>query len=189
MANALGSRREEHLAGTHVALIRGINVGHAKRVAMADLRAIVSELGYGNPRTLLNSGNVLFDAPEKDDCAAKIEAALLARLGVSARVLTLTAAELAEAVASNPLVERSDDPTRLLVAALRRPFDRKALTALAKERWEPEAFALGRHVAYLWCAQGILHSRLLPAFGRLLSDGTTTRNWATILKLHAMLGA
>ncbi len=47
----------------HVALIRGINVGHAKRVAMADLRALVEALGYGEARTLLNSGNVVFSAP------------------------------------------------------------------------------------------------------------------------------
>ena len=46
--------------GTHVALLRGINVGKAKRVAMADLRGLMEELGYTEVRTLLNSGNVVF---------------------------------------------------------------------------------------------------------------------------------
>ena len=50
------------MTGTHVALLRGINVGTAKRVAMANLRTMVEELGYGDVRTLLNSGNVVFSA-------------------------------------------------------------------------------------------------------------------------------
>jgi len=52
-------------AGMHVALIRGINVGRAKRVAMAELREAVAALGYGGVRTLLNSGNVVFTAPPR----------------------------------------------------------------------------------------------------------------------------
>jgi uncharacterized protein (DUF1697 family) len=51
------------MSATHVALLRGINVGKAKRVAMADLRALLEELGYADVRTLLNSGNVVFTAP------------------------------------------------------------------------------------------------------------------------------
>lgn len=175
------------MAKTHVALIRGINVGKAKRVAMADLRRIVGELGYTEVRTLLNSGNVVFSAPSPADHAHRIELALTRELGVSARVMVLSAQELAQAVADNPLLDRVDDPSRLLVAALSPTHDRKALLRLAKEKWEPEAFAVGKHVAYLWCAQGILQSRLLPAFGKMLGEGTTTRNWSTVLKLHALM--
>ena len=50
------------MAANHVALLRGINVGTAKRVAMEDLRALMGGLGYGDVRTLLNSGNVVFSA-------------------------------------------------------------------------------------------------------------------------------
>ena len=51
---------------TEIALLRGINVGKAKRVAMAELRALVEKLGYGDVRTLLNSGNVVFSTePEQ----------------------------------------------------------------------------------------------------------------------------
>jgi hypothetical protein len=91
---------------TYVGLLRGINVGHAKRVAMADLRALVEKLGYGDVRTLLNSGNIVFTGPgaSPEDAAARIEAALSSRLGVSARVTVLTAAQLAAAAAANPLL-------------------------------------------------------------------------------------
>ena len=84
------------MGSRHVALIRGINVGRAKRVAMADLRALMESLGYGDARTLLNSGNIVFTAGREgpDRIRARIERAMAARLGVSARVTVLTAAEL-----------------------------------------------------------------------------------------------
>src|SRR4051812_614199 len=144
------------MAGTLVALLRGINVGRAKRVAMADLRGLVADLGFGDVRTLLNSGNVVFTAGRTapDRAAARIESALADRLGVTARVTVLTAAELAAAVADNPLLDVAGDPTRLLVSVLRDPADRAKLTPLTKQDWSPEALAVGRRVAYLWCADG-----------------------------------
>ena len=85
------------MAGTHVALLRGVNVGRAKRVAMADLRALVEGLGYTEVRTLLNSGNVVFAAPgvPSDEAASRIANGLRETLSVSAAVSVLTAAELA----------------------------------------------------------------------------------------------
>ncbi|MFL7811161.1 MAG: DUF1697 domain-containing protein, partial [Anaerolineae bacterium] len=84
------------MADTLIALIRGINVGRANRVAMAELRALVEALGYTHVRTLLNSGNVVLVAAcaTPSEAADRIEGALGARLGVSARITALTAAEL-----------------------------------------------------------------------------------------------
>ena len=172
-----------------VALIRGINVGKAKRVAMADLRVELEKIGFGDVRTLLNSGNVVFavTAKSKGDPAARVEEVLEKRLRVPAKVVVLTAAELAEAVDGNPLLEQAEgDPARFLVAALAERVDRKGLAALAKEDWAPGELALGKRVAYLWCADGILESKLLTAFSRATGDGATTRNWTTILKLRAL---
>ena len=175
-------------AGRQVALIRGINVGRAKRVAMADLRTLVEALGYGDVRTLLNSGNVVFTArgaaPGKS--ATRIEEALATRLGVAARVTVLWAAELAAAVCDNPLLEVAHDPSRLLVAVLTNPADRPRLEPLVKQDWAPEALAIGARVAYLWFPTGVLASRLFEAVGRVLGDAVTTRNWATMTKLHAL---
>jgi len=177
---------------TRVALIRGINVGKAKRVAMAELRAELEKLGYEDVRTLLNSGNAVFSVPPKvkGDSVAHVEEVLEKRLRVPARVVVLTAAELAKAVDDNPLLAKAEgDPARFLVAALAEEVDRKALAALAKQNWEPDAFALGKRVAYLWCAEGILASKLLTAFNRATKDGATTRNWTTMVKLRAMAGS
>jgi uncharacterized protein (DUF1697 family) len=175
-------------AGRQVALLRGINVGRAKRVTMADLRALVEGLGYSDVRTLLNSGNVVFTAPgvAPGDAAARIEGALAERLGVSSRVTALTAAELAAAVTENPLLEVADNPSRLLVAFLAKPADRSRLKPLMEQDWSPEVLAVGTRVAYIWCPEGILASRLPEAVGRALGDGVTTRNWATVTKLEAL---
>jgi uncharacterized protein (DUF1697 family) len=176
------------LPATHVALIRGINVGKAKRVAMSDLKALVEGLGYRDVRTLLNSGNVVFTARAKPKAAAgRIEKALVERTGVSARVTVLTAVELAAAVAENALLEVAADPTRLLVAVLYSPADRKQVELLMEQDWAPERLAVGTRVAYLWCPEGILESELGAAVGRALGDGVTARNWATMLKLHNLV--
>jgi uncharacterized protein (DUF1697 family) len=172
-----------------VALLRGINVGCAKRVSMADLRAIFEELGYGEVRTLLNSGNVVFGAGAESGAgaggevpaAARIEEALVRRLGVSARIVVLTAAELAIIVADNPLLAIAGDHSRLLVAVLADPADRSRLEPLTKQDWAPEALALGVRVAYLWCPEDVIASRLSTALGRLLGDAVTARNWATVM--------
>ena len=172
----------------YVALLRGINVGTAKRVAMADLRAMVEGLGYRDVRTLLNSGNVVFSgpaaAPEK--AAARIEATLAVQTGISARVTVLTAADVAAAVKKNPLEKVADNPSLLLVTVLNDPADRKHVMPLTKQDWAPEAFALGTRVAYVWCANGSIKSPLWKAVERILGNGVTSRNWATMLKIHAL---
>jgi len=178
------------VADVRVALLRGINVGRAKRVAMAELRAVVTDLGYRDVRTLLNSGNVVFTVPGaiRGDAASRIEKAVEARLGVSSRVTVLTAAEVAEAVLENPLSKVADNPSRLLCMILTDPATRTQLTPFLKERWAPEALALGRRVAYVWCPQGSIDSPLMAALSRAVGDGGTARNMATMTKLHALTG-
>ncbi|WP_342117222.1 DUF1697 domain-containing protein [Pseudoduganella sp. OTU4001] len=172
-----------------IALLRGINVGRAKRVAMADLRKVLSEMGYSGVRTLLNSGNVVFDCNSADaaSSAARIEDALVLKLGVPAKVTVLDAARLAEIVEQNSLEAVASDHSRLVVAVLNNPDeDRSKLEPLASQSWQPEAFALGRHAAYIWCPNGVLASHAAAAMGRALGDGVTSRNWSTISKLHAL---
>ncbi len=172
---------------SHVALIRGINVG-GKRVAMADLRILVADLGYTGVRTLLNSGNVVFTTRATAATAARrLETAMTSELGVTARVVVLTAAEVAVIVRKNPLAKVATNPSRLLVTVLADPADRRRLTPLLKQRWAPDALALGSRVAYLWCRDGILESPLPEAVSKALGEAVTSRNWGTMTKLHALL--
>lgn len=80
--------------GRYAALIRGINVGTANRVAMVDLRAAMSGLGFTHVRTLLNSGNAVFDAPDAPprDLGGRITEAMAARFGLAPTVIVLPAA-------------------------------------------------------------------------------------------------
>ena len=173
---------------THVALFRGINVGRAKRVSMADLKAMVEALGYRGVRTLLNSGNLVFDvAGRRDDPGARIERGMTERIGVPSRVTLLTAEELAEIVAKNTLAKPGRDPSRLFVTVLTKAADRSLLAAIAKQDWKPEALVVGSRVAYQWSPDGLMKSRLWEVVARALGDGATTRNWATITKLHAFV--
>ena len=176
----------------YVALLRGVNVGRAKRVAMADLRKMVGDLGYDGVRSVLNSGNLVFSGPPRpqDEVAAQIEEALVLKLGVAARVLVLDADELAGVVDGNPLLEQAGDHSRLLAFILSSPHAtpqaRQALEDLCGQDWTSGATALGERAAYVWCPDGILDSAAAAALGKQLGDATTSRNWATLLKLHAL---
>jgi uncharacterized protein (DUF1697 family) len=177
------------MPSTHIALLRGINVGRNKRIAMADLKALIESLSYRDVRTLLNSGNVVFTSTKRgsdDDIASRIEKAMEQKLRVSSRVTVLTIDELATVVKENPLLDMANDPARFLIAVLRDPADCKKVAPLAKQSWGDERLAVGKRVAYLWCAGGILDSAAAKAVNRALGDGVTARNWATMQKLHAL---
>ena len=107
-----------------VALLRGVNnIGSAKRIAMADLRALVEGLGYRDVRTLLNSGNIVFSVPSdrRGDVAGGIEKALASRFGINSRVTVLSGNEVAVVVHDNPFVDVADNPSCLLVMVPRKP--------------------------------------------------------------------
>ena len=177
------------MTGIHVALIRGINVGRAKRVAMSDLRALVAGLGFTGVRTVLNSGNVIFTVTGKPrtGAAGLIEEGLAGKLGVSARVIVLSAGEFLTIVDENPLLGTAGEAARLLVAFFSSAADRTRLRELMQQDWTPETLAIGSRAAYLWCPEGILDSPVLESVGRALGGEMTTRNWATVMRLRALL--
>jgi len=168
-----------------IALLRGINVGTAKRVSMADLAALFSSLGYKDVKTLLNSGNVVFSGKAASE--AKIEAAFTARFGFSSRITLVEGEELAEIVKDNPIVE-IPEPSRFLVAFLKTESHRELLVPMEAQKWHPEAFALGKRLAYMWCPLGSLESKIAEAMNKVLKDSVTARNWSTVLKLNALAG-
>jgi uncharacterized protein (DUF1697 family) len=177
---------------THcIALLRGINVGRAKRIAMADLRALLEGLGFCDVRTVLNSGNAVFQAsaPNVRKAAAAIEAAIRSSLGFTVPVIVHTAQESDAIVAENPLPQAACAPSKFLVAFISSAATLGKAKGLLAETWAPDALAIGTNAAYLWCANGVIESKLMQAFGRVTSDAITTRNWATVLKLHAAAGA
>ena len=176
---------------TWIGLLRGINVGKAKRLAMADLRRLVEEAGYSDARTLLNSGNVVFrgQAGAPAGVAARLEQGIERVAGFHADVVAITAATLATIVEQNVLAARADDHARLLVAFVQDGARLDVLRPIAARDWGEEAMAVGSHAAYVWSPRGVLESSALDAVGRALTAPVTTRNWATVQKLATLAGA
>lgn len=174
---------------TFVALLRGVNVGKAKRVPMAELRALLSGLGYTGVATLLNSGNAVFHArrgtPAKH--SADIAAAISAQLKIEVPVIVKSASQLAAIISENPIKAEAKDHPRFLVAFVQ---DAKALSSLAPIEAlvvTREQFSVGKNAAYLLCATGILESQAWEALLGKAGRSATTRNWATVLKLQALV--
>jgi uncharacterized protein (DUF1697 family) len=176
---------------TFVALLRGINVGKAKRIPMAELRALLEELGYTDVATLLNSGNAVFRATKGTAAshAKQIAAAIEARMGFDVPVVVKSAKELEAIVAENPLAQAATNHSQLLTVFAQDNKTLSGLSVIAPLVQPPEQFVVGTNAAYLDCAAGILESKageaLLGKAGKLV----TTRNWATVLKLQALVVA
>ena len=174
----------------YVALLRGINVGSAKRLAMHDLRAIVEDAGFADPRTILNSGNVVFSGSgTAADVARRLEAGIVARAGFRSRVFVETSDTLEAIVSENTLLPRVTNPSRLQVAFVDDPAVLTGLTQVAQRDWGDEALAVGTRAAYLWCPDGVSRGEIVEAAARVLADRTTLRAWSTVMKLQALLHA
>jgi uncharacterized protein (DUF1697 family) len=176
---------------TFVALLRGVNVGTARRVPMAELRVLLGELGYTGVATVLNSGNAVLrasrGAPAKH--ASAIAAAIAARLAIEVPVIVKSRDELTAIVAANPLELGEELHSQMLVAFVQHPEALAGLAAIAPLVRPGEQFVIGAHAAYLWCTDGILQSRAAEAMLGKAGKAATTRNWATVLKLHALANA
>ncbi len=171
-----------------VALLRGVNVGKAKRIAMADLRTLLEGLGFDQVATLLNSGNAVFRAAGANDALAdRIQATLERDLGVRSRVTVLGEPDLRAILDENPLPEAVREPSRFLISVLRAAADRAPAEALATQDWAPGVLAVGRRAVYLWCPSGVAAGRLGLAVDRALGERGTARNWATLQKLLRLL--
>jgi uncharacterized protein (DUF1697 family) len=183
---------------THIALLRGINLGGHNRVAMADLRDLVTSLGHGDVATYIQSGNVLFSSAEADTArlAAGLEQAIAGTLGIQAGVVVLARGELAQAARDNPYVS---EPNPKLVHVVFLPADPEPATAGRLAQAQEEAAAKGSRdtvqltgrAVYVHTPDGFGTSELVKLLGRaggpMSSRGAgTARNWATVTKLLAL---
>ena len=181
---------------SHVALLRGINLGSHNRVAMPALRALVAALGHTDVATYIASGNVVFTAADPGAAlAADLEEAIAARLAVSCRVVVLTCEELVRVVADNPYPDQPD-PKRVHAFFLTGETGRAAQAHLEQVQGRlgdklgrDEARVLGRTL-YLHTPDGFGRSELAKALSRPRgpTEGTA-RNWATVTKLAALCRA
>jgi uncharacterized protein (DUF1697 family) len=175
---------------THVALLRGINVGGRGLIAMADLRALFEALGFADVKTLLQSGNVVFRGGRKSSAALErlLEVESEKRLNLTIDYLVRTAAEWESVVAGNPFpVEAKRDPSHLLVLFMKEAPDAKSVDALRAAITGPEILRAEGKQVYVVYPAGIGTSKLTSnLIERKLACRGTGRNWNTVLKLAAL---
>jgi uncharacterized protein (DUF1697 family) len=177
---------------TWIAFLRGINVGGKALVSMAELKTLAGKRGFENVRTLLNSGNVLFDAAPKQKPPAietQLEEEIAQRFKVPVSVMLRSAAELAEVVAENPFPkEAENDPSHLVAMFLKNapePAQVEAVRGAIKGR--EKLAARGREL-YITYPDGIGTSKLTnTVIEKYLKQRGTARNWNTLLKALAMI--
>lgn len=176
---------------THIALLRAVNVGGRGKIAMADLRAMLADLGFERPQSLLQSGNLVFASkPTGAALEALLEREAKARLGLATDVIVRTADEWRGIVAANPFsAMASNDPSHLVVMPLKSPPDALGLEGL--RAWIPgrEAIEASGRELYITYPDGIGTSKLTGAvIERRVGARGTARNWNTVTKLAALAG-
>jgi len=167
-------------------LLRGVNVGRSNRIAMADLRTLLADLGHGDVRTFLNSGNATFTSRRRGRGAlvAEVEAGLRDRHGLDVGVTVRTAEEVQEALDALP--DQVAASAYVLVTFLLAPPDRKALAGLADWDTDPDLVVPGDGVVYLGYAGPMHASKLQNAtLEKRLGVRSTARTPET---LRRMLG-
>ncbi len=173
-----------------VALLRGVNVGRGNRIAMAELRGLLTDLGYTDVATLLNSGNAVFTVSQSiETVATDIEEALSRMLSVKSAVVVRTAEELGKTVAQAPLLDIMTDPAKFLVGFLSGDPKAAGVTAVGALDVGPDQVRLIGRELYLWCPTGILASPLSKVpWDKTFGVTVTMRNWNTVTKLLALVG-
>ncbi len=170
-------------------LLRGINVGGKNKVAMADLRTLLADLGYADAKTLLNSGNAVVTTTDAPDAAERrVEDALEKRYGKRIDVLARTRDELAAAIDANPLRDIAHEPKYYAVAFLRSAPPPDALDKLDPTDYEPDRWQLVGRELFIWYANGQANTKIGAPFFRALAVPATARNWNTVLKLRDLTG-
>jgi uncharacterized protein (DUF1697 family) len=170
------------MSALYVALLRGINVGTAKAVSMADLTEVFERLGATGVKTVLRSGNVVFSGSLTP---AAIEAAVFEATGVQSSVLVIDAATFRRIADADPLTEVATDGSKSFITFLSEPPG--PLELPRAEDLAPERIAVGKDAIYQWFPEGSLKTKLPTSFWKQFVGHLTARNRNTVQRVLALL--
>jgi uncharacterized protein (DUF1697 family) len=173
-----------------VVLLRGINIGPRNRIAMPELRALLEDAGFGAVETYVQSGNAVLATRLKPAAVeARVEQAIVERLGLEIPVVARTRDELAAVVALDPLAGAAADPKRYQVTFLAAEPAPEAVERLESLRAGEERFAVHGRELYAWHPAGVARSKLAAALAdKRLGVKATARNWTTVTTLLELAG-
>jgi uncharacterized protein (DUF1697 family) len=171
-------------------MLRGVNLGNHNKIKMGALRALYESLKFEDPRTYVQSGNVIFRTKEKNSAALakKIQNAIECEFGCRPEVVLRTTAELRKAIAATPFASRRDlEPSKILVTFLAAEPGPEAYATLLSLRSHPEELHLKGRELYIYFPDGVGRSRLpWSSVERLLKTTGTARNWNSVTKIAAI---
>jgi uncharacterized protein (DUF1697 family) len=173
---------------TYAALLRGINVGGAKKVPMAELRTLLEGLGHEAVRTHLQSGQAVFSSGHGDEesLAAELSQAIEKHFGFPADVIVRDHAYLRAVAEACPFPAAGLEAKQLHVTYFSAPVDEERFASVDRAAFLPEEFRLGDRALYLYAPEGLGRSKLGEALSKpRLNKGViaTSRNWNTVVKL------
>lgn len=171
-----------------VALLRGINLGPRKRVAMPALRELLGEAGFEQVRTYVQSGNVVLASDaEPGGLERELEQLIAGRFGFEVEVIVRSEQEFSEVVRRNPLAKVAVEPKRYQVTFLAQPLGPDRVDQLAALAAGAERFVAHGRELYAWHPDGVARSKLWARLGSTsLGVKATSRNWATVTTLLEM---
>ena len=169
---------------TYVVLLRGINLGSKRRVAMADLRELLEGLGYDDVRTHLQSGNVVLRTTGSAAAVKKkVEAALATHCGFGVDVVVRTKAQLDKVIAQSPFDGKATDNARHLVVFLEKAPPAAWRRSIDAGDYGPDEVAVHGKEIYLWLPKGVHNSKLAREATGKGVGAATARNWNVVTKL------
>jgi uncharacterized protein (DUF1697 family) len=168
-------------------LLRGINVGN-RRIAMPALRELLTDAGYEDVQTYVQSGNVVLSTVVSPADVERETGRLISeRFGFDVPVIVRTRDELAAVVARDPLGHVADNPKRYQVSFLTAELSGETADRLRALAVAPEELVIDGREVYAWHPAGVARSKLWNALaGKTLGVGATARNWTTVNTLLAM---
>jgi uncharacterized protein (DUF1697 family) len=169
---------------TFVLLLRGINLGAKRRLAMSDLRGLLEHLGHQDVRTHLQSGNAVVRATGSATAVKKdVEAALARHCGFDVDVVVRTEAQLDKVIAHDPFAGKATDPARYQVVFLEKAPPASWLRAMDAGDYQPDEVTVHGKEIYLWLPKGVHDSKLArEATGKGIG-AATARNWNVLTRL------
>lgn len=170
-----------------ISMLRGVNVGPHNRIKMDELRALYESLKFEDPRTYVQSGNVIFRTKEKSSpqLAKKIQDAIGKKFGCRPEVILRTTEEMRRAIAASPFTKRKEiEPGKLLVTFLAAEPPHEALAAIESLKSHPEEIHLKGREMYIYFPNGIGTSKLpWSQVEKHLKVTGTARNWNSVMKM------
>lgn len=168
----------------YVALLRGINVGGNKKVPMSDLKKTFESIGFENVKTLLNSGNVIFEGSGTN--AETLETKLASQFEFDIPVILRTADEIQKLVNSNPFKQIEVTPdTRLYITFLKdKPESKLKIPYASPEKnFKILKVTNGEIISVLTISPAFKTTEAMNVLEKEFGKKVTTRNWNTVIKL------